>query len=481
MLQAQNELLIIEDDTLAQPNPGGQSLFLNDYSHRFCAYIGGWGSGKSWAGARKLANLHVHNAFNLVTGKPTFTRGLMVSVTYALARVVNMPQLEAAFDEMGLRWKFIADPKRYCYEFEDLGTSRIPSELFVRSAERPDLIAGFEVGHIWGDEAARWYNNVENPMADALLQSEGRLRDSNANISQFNMTFTHEGEFTQVFSRFEAEPRRPDHAAYRSSTRENSHLPQSYVDSLQDNLTTELAKQYIDGHAASFKGGLCYDNYNEALNLDPSIKLNYSRPLQLAIDFNINPGCHAIIGQHYRDPNELAVAIDELYEDRMDVKRLVNIVMPKWLKENGAIDSNGAWRFPGRLELFGDATGGNAQAATGESCWEVMQASLKAIGIPFSMANIPTANPHVSDRVQAMNCAFLNARSEVRYKVSPKCSRLIRDFKILKWKGNEMDKDNRKLSHPSDADGYRIFQLIPIRKIVLQNSAPGSVGSGYRQ
>lgn len=437
-----------------------QEAFLDDYDHRYCAFVGGWGAGKSYAGSRKLANQHAYNGFD-DKGHPTYIKGLIVAPTYGLAQTINIPQMMDAFKAMGLSYRFVADPKRYLFELPDLGTKSRPSEILVRSADNPMMIAGFEVAHIWGDEAARWYSNDSDPTQDAMLQCEGRLRAANARVSQMNLTFTHEGDLTRVYERFESEAK-ADHRLYRSSTRENTHLPAGYIAGLESNLTPELAKQYLDGHAANFKGSNVYDNFDEAANLDATLDLDPKRPLQLCIDFNTDPGTHVEIGQHFPD-RDLLTTVHELYEPRMNTKTFIP-VLRKFL---GSIGSLASWKFPGKLELFGDASGGNANLATGESCWQILAEGLKSLGIPFSMANVPAANPHVADRVNATNCAFRSMTGNVRYKIHPRCVRLVKDYKTMKWAGNEMDKKDRKISHASDADGYRIVQLMPIRKMSI--------------
>ncbi|MGA2232312.1 MAG: hypothetical protein ABSH22_15550, partial [Tepidisphaeraceae bacterium] len=85
-----------------RPHPGGQAAFLDDSRHRYVAFIAGWGAGKTWAGARKLVNLHVCNAFD-DSGKPTGVKGLAIAPTYQVATSVLVPHLKAALRESKLR------------------------------------------------------------------------------------------------------------------------------------------------------------------------------------------------------------------------------------------------------------------------------------------------------------------------------------------------------------------------------------------
>lgn len=450
---------LIEDDALFAPNDGGQQQFMDDYVHQFIALAGGWYAGKTWAGARKLMNLHVHNAFNDV-GEPTFVKSLCVGQNYGLARQVNIPEIQAACDEMGLAHRFVADPKRYCFEFPDLGTKAKPSELMVRSGDSPETINGFTVGSVWGDETPRWASSEDDPKRDALIQTRGRLRDPKARILQANFTFTHEGDGTRVYREFEEKPL-PDHVLYRAGTFQNPHAAE-FAATLEGQLTPELRDQYLVGNAVSFRGSKVYSafdsrpspegNINDGLHLDPVL------PLQLAIDFNINPGMHAIIGQHWRSRDTLT-AVHELHGKSMSAVQMLEAF-------RSFIAKSGGWKWP-TLEVFGDPAGSARFEATGESSWQIVYQWF-ASNMPGVVIRrcVKSAHPAVADRVNAVNCALRTMDGRIRYQIHPRCERLVADLKTLKWDGNEIDKKDRKLSHASDADGYRVEYLMPVRRPV---------------
>lgn len=457
-------MLTVETETdLFTPNPGAQQQFMDDYSHRYCAFVGGWGAGKSYAGSRKLANLHLFNAFDL-NNRPTGVASLVVAPTYQLAQTVNIPQMRAAFDQMGLSHRFVADPKRYYFELPDLGTKDSPSLVYVRSADAAHMVAGFEVGAVWGDEAARWphADEGEDPLQDGLLQADGRLRHPRALFKQFNLTYTNEGERTRVYRDFEGEPQ-PDHVLYRSSTRDNKHLPDDYVAAQLSQLSPDLAAQYVDGYAAKLGANLMYENYSDERNKDDALELVDGLPIQLAVDFNKTPGMHAEIGQHFEE-RELLTTVHEIFDKGLMIKPM----MRRFVDLVGKGISEG--RYP-HVELFGDVSGRTGSMKDGESYWDVIRTELKAYNIPNRL-RLPSHAPGIVDRVNTANSAFQSATGRVRWKVHGRCKRLIADFKQLKWDGNEPNKKDKKLSHASDADTYRVHELMPIRPLKL---ARGSV------
>lgn len=444
---------------------------MDDYATRYLALAGGWYAGKTWAGARKLIDLHVFNAFD-DDGNPTGVDSCVIAQTYQLAQTINIPEIQKALEEAGIRFRFVCDLKKYWFELPDLAAPSNPSLIYVRTADAPDKITGFTVGALWGDEVARWKSNSADPIKDPMLQAKGRLRDPKARTLQFLMTFTHEGDCTAVYEDFERTPK-PDHKLYRAGTFENPYAVE-FGQTMRGQLTPELASQYLEGLAANFKGGKVYDNFDEVINTDNAIAFDFDRPLQIAFDFNNTPGSHAEVGQWFPSRN-LVTTVNEVYEDRAHARRLGQVVV-QWIGKTFADQpsrESGGWKFPGKIELFGDASGSNPNEANGAIAWQEVAAVFEAAKLPFTMVNIPSANPHVADRVSAMNCAFRNADGLVRYKVNAtNCPRLMKDFKTLKWDGNEIDKSDRKISHASDADGYRVFQLLPIRRPII---TPGRV------
>jgi hypothetical protein len=468
---AKTNFTLLEDPSLFAPHPcdaagapSAQALFLDDYVHRYCGFVAGWGGGKTWAGARKLVNLHLFNAFD-DAGRPTSVKGLAIAPTYQIALTVLVPELRQALTEADLSHRFLSDQRRFCFVLPDLGTIDRPSEILVRSAETPDRLVGFEVGHLWGDEAGRYRQNPDDPTDDAMIQAEGRLRAPNARILQANYTFTHEGDCTAVFRRFEEEfADHPDYGLYRGRSEANP-LMCHYARETRARLSPQLAAQYLDGQAVNQRGGRVYSEFDANRNVDPGLCLSGNLPLHLSLDFNIDPGMHAVIGQH--DPaNDLLTAVYEIHEPRMDLRRMFVA-----LRELIERDLDG-WRWP-MLWVFGDASGNGKWAGSGQSCWDVAHEAMRNAGFPFVL-KVPRANPPVADRVNAVNCALRSFDGRVRYKVHPRCKLLLRDLKEMRWSDGSVDKSNRHLSHASDAEGYRVHYLMPIRPLRL--ALTGSVG-----
>jgi hypothetical protein len=459
------QLNIFRDRDLFLPNLGGQAAFLDDYEHRCVAFVGGWGSGKTWAGARKLVNLHVINGSD-GNGKLTGVKGLTIAPTYQLALTVNVPEIGRALTEVGLKFTFSGDGRQFCFTVPELSTARQPSQILVRSAERADRLAGFEVGHLWGDEAGRWRYDPMDIIGDTMLQAEGRLRAPGARFTQALYTFTHEGDCTRVYERFEmGAAGDASMAVYRATTDDNP-LMREYARHKRLTLPPALAAQYIDGRAMSLRGSAVYAAFDPAKHVDAGLVLSNDLPLHLSLDFNIDPGMHGVLGQHLAS-EQVLTAVHEIHEPRMDVRRLLAALRELTEREYGG------WRWP-TLAVYGDASGRGKGAGTGDSCWDIVREGLRHAGVKFTL-NVPRANPTVADRVNAVNCALWGLDARVRYRIHPRCKLLLRDLREMKWTDGELDKRVRALSHASDAEGYRVVELLPIRRFE-RTSRIGSVG-----
>ncbi len=431
-----------------RPNPGGQSRFAEDWDHRFVALEGGWGAGKTWVGARKLLTLHVFNAFD-DDGEPTYVSHAVVAPTYRNAMDVNVPELVRACEEIGLsyEWKGSSDE----LVFPELGMRSRPSRIIVRSAENPDRITGWEVGGVWGDEAARWRMDTSDPLGDAYLQLTGRVRHPGANFRQLMFTYTNEGDSTRIYHEFRSG--KPDHALYRASTRENPAVREFY-ERQSEMLSEQLRKQYLEGEAISLRGARVYPVFDEDRHVDESLSLADVLPLHVAVDFNIAPGMHAEIGQ-YRPDRDLFTVVHEIHEPRLDVRGLSQ-------KLQLLIRELGGFKFP-QLHVFGDASGSARWAGTGQSCYQILASGLEMMNVPYRF-RVPRMNPPVVDRVNAVNIAMLDLRGEMHWKVHPRCERLIEDMRRLRYdQSGDIDKRDRSLTHASDAEGYRVHYLRPPR------------------
>jgi hypothetical protein len=183
-------------------------------------------------------------------------------------------------------------------------------------------------------------------------------------------------------------------------------------------------------------------------------------PVCLSFDFNIHPAT-CVIGQAHGDEPWIWREVWKPFAGGEATRA----------SARGARDLLSAAGWEGPIRIYGDATG-KAGKTTGPSDHAV----LKDI-FPAAAWCIPHENPHVRDRVAAVNarCETMDGQSHMR--VDPSCKRLIGDFEqvVFAENGDLDQKTNPDLTHISDACGYWIVKDFPVVKKVV------SVGATYSE
>jgi hypothetical protein len=369
-------------------NQRAQHRFLWDLAHGETLYSGGWGSGKSWAGARKLLLLHQRNR----------CPGLAVAPTYGdLFRFV-LPALLQACQEW--RWPI-----------EDRSKDIVPAlmvgrwPILLMSAEHPERFAGFEVGHIWGDEAARYTADPTNPLRHAALQIRSRLRHREAQVLHALWTTTPEGLYTWVQDDFVERPT-PTRRSYVGRTALNSALPATYLVDRQASLPAELAKQYLEGIAVDVAGSRAHPGFTRAANVAER-PWTEAVPLHLGADYNVDPmsWCAVqIVGDEVRVLDELVLrggtTVDVAVHQAHD---------------------KGWGKFV--VHLHPDRSS-KARSTVGDPELLVMQRTAKALSWRYQ-THAEGVNPPVAARISNLSRLVLDAAGRRRLVVHPRCTRVI--------------------------------------------------------
>jgi hypothetical protein len=201
-----------------------------------------------------------------------------------------------------------------------------------------------------------------------------------------------------------------------------------------------------------------YDRFDPAVHEDKTLTLRDDLPLDVSFDFNRNPGMHVEVGQ-YDQKRDLFTAVHEIHGPLMKLDASL-AALDKLLGELGN------WRWP-RMRIFGDATGTQERAETTDTAYQQIVNWISRKPWKFQF-NVPKSNPPVGERIDTFNEALRDSAGEVHFKLHPvNCPRLLADLKTLKPDEQGLiDKRDLKLSHASDAEGYRIYQLRPVRRMV---------------
>lgn len=186
----------------------------SESKHR--AFVGGVGSGKTTAGV--LATLKAAE---------NGTTGAIVAPTYSMLKDVVV--------EEWMKW---AEDAVLDFHKQDMKfLLKSGSTVLLRSAQHPDRLRGPNLGFVWIDEAAM----IDKDVYEILI---GRIRKEPGKIWA---TTTPRGKnwVSEVFEDYT-----------RATTYDNPHLPDSYIQNLEEQYTEQFRRQEIEGKFVEMGGSL---------------------------------------------------------------------------------------------------------------------------------------------------------------------------------------------------------------------------------
>ncbi len=211
-----------------------QMRFVKD-KRPYPAYIGGIGSGKSFAGACKVL-ARIGNK----------ELGMIAAPTYPMLRDATRRTMIEIFELYGLGYEL--------HKTENVITiPRTGHEILCRSLDNPDTLRGPNLAYAWVDEGGL----IDR---EGWRVVKGRVRDGDN--PQAWITTTPKGR-NYLWEEWERDATGneldPTHPLYRVKTTENYHLPEGWAEGL--GYTEEFYDQEIGGEFVAFEG-LVYPGFN---------------------------------------------------------------------------------------------------------------------------------------------------------------------------------------------------------------------------
>jgi hypothetical protein len=135
---------------------------------------------------------------------------------------------------------------------------------------------------------------------------------------------------------------------------------------------------------------------------------------------------------------------------------------------------------PLNIHIYGDATGNQTRTSASRTDWQIIRNFFGRYTDRYHTSyQVPSANPPIKDRINCVNALLNNFAGEQRLFIDPKCKHLILDLEKVCWKadpyGNplaEVDKSDPKRTHVSDALGYLVARVFPMRQPQGEKSRP---------
>lgn len=320
--------------------------------------------------------------------------------------------------------------------------------LEVLGADDPDSLRGEGVSGAVLDEYA-------DMKADAWDEA---VRPSLADMKGWALFIGTPKSYNHFYDLYQRghDPKFPKWKAWQFRSVDN---PLMDPEEVEDARATTDPRTFRQEWEASFEAmaGRAYYAFDRRHDVRP-VELQRGFPVAISFDFNINPAT-AIVGQAFGD--QCAVWRESFIPLAGGEATRASALSVKQLLQDA--------RFGGQVRIYGDATGKGGKT-TGPSDHAV----LKDV-FPSATWCIPRADPHVRDRVAAVNARAETMDKRRHLTIDPSCVRLIADLEQVTFKPNgELDKKNESpLTHMSDAFGYWVHAVWPLQKPRI------AIGSAY--
>lgn len=313
--------------------------------------------------------------------------------------------------------------------------------LEVLGADDPDALRGEGVSGAVLDEYADMH---EETWPEAVRPSLADMRGWGLFIGT-PKSYNH---FHQVYVRGQ-DDRHPQWASWQYKSIDNPLLD---PDEIEEARRTTDPRTFRQEWEASFEAlaGRAYYAFDRKKDVAP-VELVSGLPVCISFDFNINPAT-ATLGQAHGDEPHVW---REVFLTHMggEATRACAMAAKRILADAG-------WNGP--VKIYGDATG-KAGKTTGPSDHAVLREVF-----PQAIWCIKSFNPHVKDRVAAVNarCETMDGHRHAR--LDPSCERLTADLEQVVFADNgELDqKTNPMLTHVSSALGYWVHADWPVKHVI---------------
>ena len=392
---------------------------------RFPIVVAGRGSGKTELSRRYIVRM-------LPVRKPWPDPIYIIAFpTYSQAKRVVWDKVKALIPKDWL-------PKNGANMAELTFRTIFGSTLYIVGMDKPFRIEGMQIDGCIMDESSdqkpEAFTRTILPMLshrNGFCWRIGKPKRTGIGASAFRKSFL-EG----------LQPNDKDLESY--NWKSNTVLTEEQLHEIAGQMGAEEYAEEVNAEWTDAKGGIFYA-YNDTENVSANIAYNPNAMIGVGSDFNVDPMAWVL----FHVVNGVMYVFDELWIRDTNTQNTLNELYRRYGQHKAG------WHF------FGDASSRNRHTSTS------MTDFLQIINDKrFANAKIsyPKANPAVSDRFAATNALLCNALNERRCFIHPKCKNLREDLQQRTYKEGTRDvNDSGDIGHITDALGYPIYKLFPIR------------------
>ena len=231
---------------------------------------------------------------------------------------------------------------------------------------------------------------------------------------------------------------------HESNYLDNSHLPKDYVESLERDAKTDenFYRIYVLNQWGKPSTGMeFYKTFSIGQHVHDLFVQN-NLPLHLSVDFNLNPGMHAVVAQ--------------IEGSRVDFVNAIRTVAPANTSGGIAQEFVNQYKHHGSkiVYLYGDASGQSGDTRSGTNDFDIIRGLLTSEGFEV-ITRVPASNPGVQNRGQWLASVLAGNRS-LLVRIDRKCAGIIEDLSYTKTAADGT-KHKQKVRNPETKITYERY------------------------
>jgi len=413
----------VRSNSITKKVTAPQGTFLQ-LPQRFRAFVAGYRSGKTYVGCVRIC-LNAWETPGIVQG--------FFAPTYPHIRDIFYATIDEVAAELGLTVDIHIGNKEVFLS----AAGKVRSVVKCRSMSQPHSIIGFKIGHALVDEVDVLPANKAESCWYKIL---ARMSDTEAQ-NTVDVTTTPEG-FLFTYNFFKKNvSENPDladrYGLIQASTYDNAaNLPPDYIPSLLETYPAEMVEAYLYGQFVNMKSGTVYYAFDRNTH-NSTETIQAGEPLFMGMDFNVS---HMAATVYVQRPNGWH-AVAEL-KDLYDTPDVIALVNEKWARKGH------------RIIVYPDSSGFARHTSNAS------ESDIALLRIAGFTVRARLSNPHVRERVMAMNKAFQDAHLWVNVSECPTVAECLE-----KQAYTEVGEPEKRsgYDHQNDASGYPIAYEFPVK------------------
>ena len=411
----------------------------HDYSLDVAVYLGGYGSGKTFAGA--LLGILLALKFPGIVG-------LVGAQTYTLVRDTTLKTYFEHLESMG----FVEKQDFTWISAEQKLVFFNGSEILFRHFDEPHKLKSLNLGFVEIEEMS----DIPFETFKVLLARMRQKVKSNWKNFTYRI-FGHTNPEMQKGWLYKTFCEHPplNYRLISAPTTQNIYLPDGFCDELKHLYDKSYYEMFVLGKTGDYNSNLVVKDFTDE-NVK-EIKYQPDMDLYISCDFNVDPMAWVLAHR----TEDKVFYFDELVLENTTTAKTCEEFYRKYPHHKGKIIVNG------------DASGDNRSCTSEYTNYVIIKKKLQSFGYEVEI-KIKGFNPPIKNRIAAFNAKVRNANGDIGLYISPKCEKLLYNIYNLRYQegSSRIDvptytqikqmKELKFISHPFDAASYLVDFYWPI-------------------